>query len=57
MKPLNTFLLIAPAALLMLGVFLVPLLFVTVRRIFKGSATQSPSAPPQMQTEANHDEN
>ncbi len=40
-----------------IGVFLVPLLFVTVRRIFKGSATQSPSAPPQMQTEANHDEN
>lgn len=37
-----------------IGVFLVPLLFVAVRRIFKGKSSQTQSVSPQTQTESNH---
>jgi multidrug efflux pump len=38
------------------GVFLVPLLFVTVRRVFKGKSSQTQPVSPQTQTESNHDD-
>ncbi|TMV04069.1 efflux RND transporter permease subunit [Brucella haematophila] len=39
-----------------IGVFLVPLLFVTVRRVFKGKSSQTQPVSPQTQTESNHDD-